>query len=103
MYQAIVFLPLLGAIIAGLIAIAGAHQRHPGGEPGEHVEADHHAPAKVHALAVKETEAEDDAEAVPHAAAHPPPDPAARRAEFITSGFPLVPPLPRGSSSFTFA
>ena len=31
MYQAIVFLPLLGAIIAGLIAIAGAVARHPGG------------------------------------------------------------------------
>ena len=45
MYQAIVFLPLLGAIIAGLIAIVGAHQRHPGGEPGEHGEADH-APAE---------------------------------------------------------
>ena len=33
MYQAIVFLPLLGALIAGLIALLGAHQRHPGGEP----------------------------------------------------------------------
>src|SRR5919198_6300790 len=31
MYQAIVFLPLLGAIIAGLIALAGAVARHPGG------------------------------------------------------------------------
>jgi NADH-quinone oxidoreductase subunit L len=30
MYQAIVFLPLLGAIIATLIALAGAHARHPG-------------------------------------------------------------------------
>ena len=33
MYSAIVFLPLLGAIIAGIIAIFGAAQRHPGGEP----------------------------------------------------------------------
>ena len=33
MYQAIVFLPLLGAVIAGLIALAGAHARHPGGTP----------------------------------------------------------------------
>jgi NADH-quinone oxidoreductase subunit L len=31
MYQAIVFLPLLGAIVAGLIALAGARGRHPGG------------------------------------------------------------------------
>ena len=33
MYYAIVFLPLLGAIIAALIALAGAHARHPGGPP----------------------------------------------------------------------
>jgi NADH-quinone oxidoreductase subunit L len=32
-YPAIVFLPLLGAIIAGIIAIFGAGARHPGGEP----------------------------------------------------------------------
>jgi NADH-quinone oxidoreductase subunit L len=29
MYQAIVFLPLLGCIIAGLISLAGARARHP--------------------------------------------------------------------------
>ena len=33
MYQAIVFLPLLGAILAGLIALAGARARFPGAEP----------------------------------------------------------------------
>ena len=33
MYQAIVFLPLLGAIIAALISLAGARARHPGGTP----------------------------------------------------------------------
>ena len=33
MYQAIVFLPLLGAILAGLISLAGARARHPGGPP----------------------------------------------------------------------
>jgi NADH-quinone oxidoreductase subunit L len=31
MYQAIVFLPLLGAILAGIISLVGAHARHPGG------------------------------------------------------------------------
>jgi NADH-quinone oxidoreductase subunit L len=36
MYQAIVFLPLLGAILAGLIAIFGAHARHPSGDTVEH-------------------------------------------------------------------
>jgi len=33
MYEAIVFLPLLGAVIAGVIALAGAHGRHPGANP----------------------------------------------------------------------
>jgi NADH-quinone oxidoreductase subunit L len=36
MYQAIVFLPLIGAIIAALITLVGARRRHPGGEPGAH-------------------------------------------------------------------
>jgi NADH-quinone oxidoreductase subunit L len=44
MYQAIVFLPLLGAIIAALIALAGAHARHPGATPtadvGDHSRSD---------------------------------------------------------------
>jgi NADH-quinone oxidoreductase subunit L len=41
MYYAIVFLPLLGAIIAALIALAGARARHPGGSPdaGAHTHA----------------------------------------------------------------
>ncbi len=33
MYEAIVFLPLLGAIIAGAIALVGARNRHPGASP----------------------------------------------------------------------
>lgn len=36
MVQAIVFLPLLGAILAGLIALVGAHGRHPSGDEVEH-------------------------------------------------------------------
>ena len=85
MYQAIVFLPLLGAIIAGLIAIAGAHQRHPGGEPGEHGD-DGHAPAEPHALAVAEEDDEDDK----HAHSHAPAAVGARPAELITSGFLVI-------------
>ncbi len=38
MYQAIVFLPLLGAILAGIISLAGAHARHPGGSVPEGAE-----------------------------------------------------------------
>jgi NADH-quinone oxidoreductase subunit L len=35
MYQAIVFLPLIGAVIAAAIAIVGARRRHPGAEPSD--------------------------------------------------------------------
>src|SRR4051812_24800006 len=45
MYMAIVFLPLLGAIIGGLIALAGARARHPGGSPP--LGAEDHAAALV--------------------------------------------------------
>ena len=44
MYQAIVFLPLLGAIIAALISLAGAHARHPGGTPAAGTEDHAHGP-----------------------------------------------------------
>ncbi len=46
MYQAIVFLPLLGAILAGLIALVGARARFPGKGPapgGEDHATDHGA------------------------------------------------------------
>src|SRR6201996_2739827 len=36
MIQAIVFLPLIGAVLAGLISIFGAHARHPSGDTVEH-------------------------------------------------------------------
>ncbi len=36
MIQAIVFLPLIGAVLAGLIAIFGAHARNPSGDTVEH-------------------------------------------------------------------
>jgi NADH-quinone oxidoreductase subunit L len=43
MYQAIVFLPLIGAILAALISLVGARARHPGGSPMPGAE-DHAAP-----------------------------------------------------------
>src|SRR5689334_12608819 len=58
MYQAIVFLPLLGAILAGLIALAGARARFPGKGPapgGEDHATDHgphHDGPGMHAGAV---------------------------------------------------
>ena len=45
MYYAIVFLPLLGAVIAALIALVGARARHPGGPPD--VGAQNHAHGPV--------------------------------------------------------
>lgn len=44
MLQAIVFLPLLGAILAGLISLAGARARHPGGMMDAHDHGHHHVP-----------------------------------------------------------
>src|SRR6266436_134226 len=46
MYYAIVLLPLLGAIIAGLIALAGARARHPGGPPVPGAEDHAHGPVE---------------------------------------------------------
>ncbi|MGB3864823.1 MAG: NADH-quinone oxidoreductase subunit L, partial [Xanthobacteraceae bacterium] len=48
MIQAIVFLPLLGAILAGLISLAGAHARNPSGDTVEH-HGDHGHDAHAHA------------------------------------------------------
>jgi NADH-quinone oxidoreductase subunit L len=45
MYQAIIFLPLLGTIIAALITIVGAHARHPGATPA--AGAENHAQGPV--------------------------------------------------------
>src|SRR6185295_17700438 len=79
MYQAIVFLPLIGALVAGLIALAGARARHPGGSPaadgGSHVAHGHAATAHsddVHADSA-------------HAAVEP--AAGSRTAELVTTGF----------------
>ena len=88
MYQAIVFLPLLGAILAGIIALAGAHARHPGGSPspsGDHnVDA---APQHPHdgpsgrggAVVIRESHAEPER--------HEPAAAGSRTAELITTTF----------------
>lgn len=86
MIQAIVFLPLLGAILAGLIAIFGAHARNPSGDEMDHVHGhDDHAHAThdhAHAHATHDDHSHD----------HPV-EPAAtgsRAAELITTGLLLV-------------
>ncbi len=81
MYQAIVFLPLLGAILAGIIALAGARARHPGyidmpGHDGHaaHAGAHPHGAAPAHgAVAHDEHEV------------HEPAAAGSRAAELITS------------------
>ncbi|HTO65185.1 MAG TPA: NADH-quinone oxidoreductase subunit L [Bradyrhizobium sp.] len=88
MVQAIVFLPLLGAILAGLIALVGAHARCPSGDTVEH-HGDAHG-ADSHAA-----HAHDDhgADAHGHDDHHAPAEPAAagsRAAELITTGLLFV-------------
>src|SRR5689334_17719596 len=98
MYQAIVFLPLLGAILAAIIALAGARARFPGEgpPPAENDAADHaghHGGPHVHA----------DAGVIHHAHAEPhgghddhghgPAEPAAagsRTVELITTTFVMI-------------
>jgi NADH-quinone oxidoreductase subunit L len=48
MIQAIVFLPLIGAVIAGLISIFGAHARNPSGDTVEHQNDTHDHGATAH-------------------------------------------------------
>lgn len=47
MIQAIVFLPLIGAVLAGLISVFGAHARNPSGDDVEHHGGDAHGHAAV--------------------------------------------------------
>jgi NADH-quinone oxidoreductase subunit L len=86
MYQAIVFLPLLGAILAGLISIFGAHARNPSGDTVEHHDDGHGADA--HAAA-----AHDDAHSDHGHDDHHVVEPAAmgsRAAELITTALLFV-------------
>src|SRR5882724_6631873 len=88
MIQAIVFLPLVGAVIAGLISIFGAHARNPGGDTVEHHDDAHgHGAVPVHA-SHHEPDAHGDHGHEDHAV-----EPAAagsRAAELITSGLLLI-------------
>jgi len=80
MYQAIVFLPLLGAILAGLISIVGAHARNPSGDTVDHHDDHGHAHASV---------AHDDHGHDDHHVSEPPAQ-GSRAAELITTGLLFV-------------
>jgi NADH-quinone oxidoreductase subunit L len=90
MIQAIVFLPLIGALLAGLISIVGAHARNPGGDTVEHHDDAHgHGEPSInedagviHATS-HEPDAHDDHAVEPPAAG-------SRAAELITTGLLLV-------------
>jgi NADH-quinone oxidoreductase subunit L len=93
LYHWIVFLPLLGCIVAGFLSLLGARARHPGGTPGAGAE-DHAAPH------VREDHPRGAPSLTGHAATiHPShrepvePEPAAaysREAEIVTTGFLLI-------------
>jgi NADH-quinone oxidoreductase subunit L len=89
MYQAIVLLPLLGAIIAGIISLAGARARHPGGAASEHGHDHGHAHAAGHGHA---SAAHDDHGAHGYDDHGPtePPAQGSRAAEVITSGLLVI-------------
>src|SRR6195952_155432 len=85
MVQAIVFLPLLGAILAGLIAIFGAHARNPSGDVVEHHDDGHGADA--HAAVAHDDHGHDDHGDHDHDDHHvsEPPAQGSRAAELITT------------------
>jgi NADH-quinone oxidoreductase subunit L len=98
MIQAIVFLPLIGAVLAGLIAVFGAHARNPSGDTVEHVE--HHDDAHGHGTtpvnadagvihASSEPDSHDDHGHDDHGAVEPPAA-GSRAAELISTGLLLV-------------
>ena len=87
MVQAIVFLPLLGAILAGLIAIFGAHARNPSGDEVEHH--DHGHGDHAHAADAHDDPGHDDHGHDDHHVSEPPAQ-GSRAAEFITTGLLFV-------------
>ena len=92
MYQAIVFLPLLGAILAGAISIYGACRRFPGAEPSE----DHHHAHAGHAHgghghAAHDAHGHDDHG---HGPVEPPAE-GSRAAEIITTSLLMIAMVPR--------
>jgi NADH-quinone oxidoreductase subunit L len=80
-YQAIVFLPLLGAILAGIIALAGARARFPGKGPvaGADHDGPHHGAADVQGGAAVHSSHQEQEEA------HEPAAAGSRTAELITT------------------
>src|SRR5438128_2081902 len=92
MYQAIVFLPLLGCIVAALISLAGARARHPGADPAPGAE-DHTTDLGPHQGGGAPS-ARGDHAVIHHAThedhPHEPPAAGSRAAELVTTPFLFV-------------
>jgi NADH-quinone oxidoreductase subunit L len=86
MIQAIVFLPLLGAILAGIIAVVGAHGRCPSGDVVEHHDDAH---GDAHASHAHDDHGADDHGHDDHHVSEPPAA-GSRAAELITTGLLFV-------------
>src|SRR6267143_4896519 len=89
MVQAIVFLPLLGAILAGLISLFGAHARNPSGDTVEHHDDGHGADARALHAHNDNDHGADDHGHDDHQAVEPPAA-GSRAAELITTGLLFV-------------
>src|SRR2546421_4087960 len=87
MVQAIVFLPLLGAILAGLIAIFGAHARNPSGDEVKHH--DHGHGDHAHAADVHDDHGHADHDHDDHHVSEPAAQ-GSRAAELITTGLLMI-------------
>jgi NADH-quinone oxidoreductase subunit L len=95
MIQAIVFLPLIGAILAGLISVFGAHARNPTGDTVEHhgdVHGQGAVPVEEEASVIHASSHEPDAHGDHGHDDHAvePPAAGSRAAELITTGLLLV-------------
>jgi NADH-quinone oxidoreductase subunit L len=95
MIQAIVFLPLIGAILAGLISVFGAHARNPTGDTVEHhgdVHGQGAVPVEEKASVIHASSHEPDAHGDHGHDDHAvePPAAGSRAAELITTGLLLV-------------
>ena len=88
MIQAIVFLPLIGALIAGAITLVGAHQRNPSGDEMDHAH-DSHGHDNAHASAAHDHHAHDDHGHDDHGPVEPPAL-GSRVAEVITTALLLT-------------
>jgi NADH-quinone oxidoreductase subunit L len=89
MIQAIVFLPLIGALIAGAVTLYGAHQRNPSGDEMDHAHDHGHGHGDAHAHAAHDDHAHGDHAHDDHGPVEPPAA-GSRASEIITTTLLLI-------------